>query len=303
MDYYPYGATRIATSTYPTNEKRQYIGQPYDQGSGLNYLNARYYNSQQGQFVSQDPSFLAVGDPAKVSAVTNMDQSSFLSDPQLANSYAYSRDNPIIRKDPQGNFLLPAIGAVLMVYGFSQMLVDTYDWYNMNIRYKNGSSDVEKQSTGFKVSFDAITFFTGQGLERAGYQVTSMTVDSMFAAHDAIDTFGGSIYGASARMANGFISPVIQQSQTPQQIWAPLSPLTFMSYSAIPADTHTACGLLCVPATSNSQTSKQNSSGATTPSTSSGGGGGSSGGYGSSGTVYTNYGPANGHSACGTLCQ
>ncbi len=27
MDYYPYGATRIATSTYPTNEKRQYIGQ------------------------------------------------------------------------------------------------------------------------------------------------------------------------------------------------------------------------------------------------------------------------------------
>jgi hypothetical protein len=27
IDYYPYGATRIATSTYPTNEKRQYIGQ------------------------------------------------------------------------------------------------------------------------------------------------------------------------------------------------------------------------------------------------------------------------------------
>ena len=27
MDYYPYGATRIATTTYPTNEKRQYIGQ------------------------------------------------------------------------------------------------------------------------------------------------------------------------------------------------------------------------------------------------------------------------------------
>jgi uncharacterized membrane protein YgcG len=231
-----------------------------------------------------------------------MDQSSFLSDPQLANSYSYSRDNPIIRKDPQGNFgLIPALGIVLATYGFAQLSVDTYDWINMNIRFRNGSSEVEKQSTGFKVSFDAITFFTGQGLERAGYQVTSMAVDSMFAAHDAIDTFGGSIYGAGARMTNGFINPLIQQSQTPQQIWAPLSPLTFMSYSAIPADTHTACGLLCMPATSNTSASKQNSSGSATPSTSSGGGG-SSGGYGSPGTVYTNYGPANSHSACGILC-
>ena len=54
QDYYPYGATRIATSTYPTNEKRQYIDQFSDAQTGLNYLNARYYNPQQGQFISQD---------------------------------------------------------------------------------------------------------------------------------------------------------------------------------------------------------------------------------------------------------
>ena len=30
MDYYPYGATRMAHLTYPTNEKRQYIGQYSD---------------------------------------------------------------------------------------------------------------------------------------------------------------------------------------------------------------------------------------------------------------------------------
>jgi RHS repeat-associated protein len=53
MDYYPYGATRIATSTYPTNEKRQYIGQYSDTSTGLSYLNARYYNPQQGQFTSK----------------------------------------------------------------------------------------------------------------------------------------------------------------------------------------------------------------------------------------------------------
>ena len=57
MDYYPYGATRIASSTYPTNEKRQYIGQYSDTGSGLDYLQARYYNPQQGQFLSEDPVF------------------------------------------------------------------------------------------------------------------------------------------------------------------------------------------------------------------------------------------------------
>src|SRR6516164_8343178 len=54
IDYYPYGATRIATSTYPTNEKRQYIGQFSDAQTNLNYLNARYYEGQRGQFLSQD---------------------------------------------------------------------------------------------------------------------------------------------------------------------------------------------------------------------------------------------------------
>ena len=38
MDYYPYGATRIATSTYPTNEKRQYIGQYSDTATSLDYF-------------------------------------------------------------------------------------------------------------------------------------------------------------------------------------------------------------------------------------------------------------------------
>ena len=35
LDYYPYGATRIATSTYPTNEKRQYIDQFSRRADGI----------------------------------------------------------------------------------------------------------------------------------------------------------------------------------------------------------------------------------------------------------------------------
>jgi RHS repeat-associated protein len=101
LDYYPYGATRISNST-STNEKRKFIGQFLDD-SGLSYLNARYYDAARGQFISQDPSFLAVGDPIKLKQVTGRDQQQFLSDPQLANSSNYGRDNPITQKDPDGN--------------------------------------------------------------------------------------------------------------------------------------------------------------------------------------------------------
>jgi RHS repeat-associated protein len=90
MDYYPYGTTRIATSTYPTNEKRQYIGQYSDTGTGLSYLNARYYNPQQGQFLSEDPVFL--GNPIQQN----------LLDPQYLNAYSYALNNPITKKDPSG---------------------------------------------------------------------------------------------------------------------------------------------------------------------------------------------------------
>jgi RHS repeat-associated protein len=88
FDYYPYGATRVSSTTFPTNEKRQYIGQLYDQGSGLNYLNARYYDSARGQFTSQDPAFWG--------------SKQNLLDPQSLNAYSYAEDNPVTKKDPKG---------------------------------------------------------------------------------------------------------------------------------------------------------------------------------------------------------
>src|SRR6516162_7502673 len=57
LDYYPYGATRVSSTTYPTNEKRQYIDRFMDAQTGLDYLNARYYDGNRGQFMSQDPVF------------------------------------------------------------------------------------------------------------------------------------------------------------------------------------------------------------------------------------------------------
>jgi RHS repeat-associated protein len=92
LDYYPYGATRVSIST-STNEKRKFIGQFADD-SGLSYLNARYYNPTQRQFISQDPVFWEIG--------LTSDGKRAMANPQYGNSYGYSSDNPITDKDPSG---------------------------------------------------------------------------------------------------------------------------------------------------------------------------------------------------------
>jgi RHS repeat-associated protein len=89
FDYAPYGSVLASENTSTTTAARQYIGQ-FSDASGLSYLNARYYNGAQGQFITEDPVFLG-GHPN-------------LQDPQSLNAYSYSEDNPIVREDPMGNF-------------------------------------------------------------------------------------------------------------------------------------------------------------------------------------------------------
>jgi RHS repeat-associated protein len=91
LQYFPYGKIRIDnTAGSFSGEVRKYIGQEYDAATALSYLNARYYEGNRGQFLSQDPIF--VSGP----------QSQNLSDPQSLNAYSYSEDNPIIKSDPTG---------------------------------------------------------------------------------------------------------------------------------------------------------------------------------------------------------
>jgi RHS repeat-associated protein len=103
LDFYPYGGTRISVAT-STNERRQFIGQ-FTDDSALSYLNARFYDSSRGQLLSEDPTFLAVGNQTQLQQLSR-DQLKLLSDPQQFNSYSYGRDNPITNKDPQGLWAL-----------------------------------------------------------------------------------------------------------------------------------------------------------------------------------------------------
>ena len=83
-DYYPYGAQHIVPTPQPN---RSYIGERLD-STGYNYLNARYYDNQRGQFLSQDPVFWSTKQN--------------LMNPQSLNSYSYANDNPITGKDASG---------------------------------------------------------------------------------------------------------------------------------------------------------------------------------------------------------
>jgi RHS repeat-associated protein len=82
-----------------SGQQRKYIGQMYDGSTGLNYLNARYQNPTQGQFISQDPVFL--GNPSQ----------QHISNPQSLNDYSYSEGNPITKSDPTGRDYLDTSGA------------------------------------------------------------------------------------------------------------------------------------------------------------------------------------------------
>jgi RHS repeat-associated protein len=94
------------------------IGQFADD-SGLSYLNARYMEPSRGQFLSQEPIFLALGDSNQVGQLSQRNQQTYLSDPQQLNSYSYARDNPITNKDTNGKLVelvsRPIGGALGMV--------------------------------------------------------------------------------------------------------------------------------------------------------------------------------------------
>ena len=79
--YYPYGAQRSAAGTLQTD--RTFTGQKED-GTGLLYYNARYYDPALGTFISPD---------------------SFVPDPGMVvdyNRFLYARGNPLKYSDPSG---------------------------------------------------------------------------------------------------------------------------------------------------------------------------------------------------------
>src|SRR5205807_33520 len=61
MDYYPFGGTRL-DEQHNFNEQRKFAGHEFDQDTGLSYMDARYYSSATGRFLSEDLAFHSKSD-------------------------------------------------------------------------------------------------------------------------------------------------------------------------------------------------------------------------------------------------
>jgi RHS repeat-associated protein len=151
LDYYPYGATRISVAT-STNEKRKFIDQ-FTDDSGLSYLNARYYNQTQGQFITQDPTFSAVGNPNQLRQLSQQSQQKFLSDPQQMNSYSYANDNPITKKDPSGLSIWEPISIGGEAIDQAQYFFNLGKYASMNSQQRTEEAP--------KITFESLTSLPG----------------------------------------------------------------------------------------------------------------------------------------------
>ena len=81
-------------ATCPDATEHHFTGKERDAESGNDYFSARYYSSSMGRFLSPDWS-------AKVAPVPYAK----LDDPQSLNLYAYVRNNPLVRFDPDGHWV------------------------------------------------------------------------------------------------------------------------------------------------------------------------------------------------------
>ena len=115
LDYYPYGALRINNKTTVMDEVRKFTGHEYDSSIALSYMKARYYDGTRGQFLSQDPAHLLVGDN-RFEQKYNRKLGLHLANPQGLNSYSYAVNNPLRFTDESGEILpfLAALGVYAM---------------------------------------------------------------------------------------------------------------------------------------------------------------------------------------------
>jgi RHS repeat-associated protein len=295
FDYAPYGSLLASGNTGTTTVARQYIGQ-YSDSSGLDYLNARYLNPAQGQFISEDPVFL--GNPSQEN----------LQDPQSLNSYSYSEDNPTVKSDPKGLYSLWQVANGQATWGQYWGDVDQ-------------GAVVMGQNPGWNFAFThpyataAATGLLAVPAAEAGTGAVAAfgaaSYPGVGAAYAAQQAFAGTVYtaltfGALQEIPNT-VNNLSQVSLNNPSSYAPavvnlgvqVGPTFAGGYINTLSDIYQLVSLIGEEV-NNLITSQGNQSSGPSVSHSSSGstsGGGSSGG-GSSGSTA----PANLHTACGALC-
>ena len=92
-DFYPWGGVVPGIGGTTSNNNIKFTGQYRDAESQLDYFGARYYANVNGRFMSPDWAAAPVSVPYAE-----------FGDPQSLNLYSYTKNNPIVRIDPDGHF-------------------------------------------------------------------------------------------------------------------------------------------------------------------------------------------------------
>ena len=113
-EYDDFGETSIHGSSVLKNEIC-YTGGIYDESTGLYYLNARYYDPENGRFLTEDTYRGEVNEP------------------DTLHLYAYCKNNPINYVDPSGHLAIEVAvaymaGTYLIAWGAYYIFTNSYRW-------------------------------------------------------------------------------------------------------------------------------------------------------------------------------
>ena len=113
-EYDDFGETSIHGNSALKNEIC-YTGGIYDESTGLYYLNARYYDPENGRFLTED---------------TYRGETE---DPDTLHLYAYCKNNPINYVDPSGHLAIEVAvaymaGTYLIAWGAYYIFTNSYRW-------------------------------------------------------------------------------------------------------------------------------------------------------------------------------
>jgi RHS repeat-associated protein len=96
--YDAWGNILSQTGTMASSNPYRYSSYRYDEGTGLYYLKARYYDANTGRFITRDTFH------------------GFEDDPKSLNQYAYAHGNPVRYVDHEGNWVWLVFNAALATY-------------------------------------------------------------------------------------------------------------------------------------------------------------------------------------------
>lgn len=144
-EYKPFGEKVIGLDAPSTVG---YTGHQFDEGTGLTYMQARYYDPVVGRFYGVDP----------VGFVE--------SNPMSFNRYLYVNDNPYKYVDPNGEFL---VSGALLLYAGASLAWSAYDAYNTASDVYNGNITVGEAATN--IAIDAAVGALGGAAAKGGLKL------------------------------------------------------------------------------------------------------------------------------------